>query len=52
MMPQFMYDIILVFACGCNAGLAIYIDKLETKIRRIKIAHQLELTHYKQMLRE
>ena len=50
MIPQIAYELIILFTAGANLYLAIYVDKLENQIRRKKIAHRLELTHYKQML--
>lgn len=44
--------ILVVFVCGCNAYLAIELDKSQIKLRRMKLAHRLEITYYKQMLRK
>ena len=52
MMPPLAYALIVIFVCGCNAYLAIELDRSQTKLRRMKLAHRLEITHYKQMLRK
>jgi len=52
MIPQLAYDLIVLFTTGCTLYMVIHVDRLENQIRREKIAHRLELTHYKQMLRK
>lgn len=52
MIPDVAQNLIVIFMSACTLYMVIHVDRLETRIRREKIAHRLELTHYKQMLRK
>jgi hypothetical protein len=52
MIPQLAYDMIVLFTTGCTLYMVIYVDWVDTEVRKMKFAHRLEVTHYKQMLRK
>lgn len=52
MIPDLAQNLIVIFLSACTLYMVIHVDRMDTRIRRMKIAYELEIANYKQMLRK